>query len=74
MAVLLKYFWLKENVFFSSCILQGKQVLSVIWPILLQAAGRNESLVGQNMEKKARWREEFQKEREAAVALSEKAQ
>lgn len=39
-----------------------------------RAAGRHESLTGQNMEKKARWREELQREREAAAALSEKAQ
>lgn len=39
-----------------------------------QAAGRHESLTGQNMEKKARWKEELQREKEAAVTLSEKAQ
>ncbi|KAI3355276.1 hypothetical protein L3Q82_018134 [Scortum barcoo] len=39
-----------------------------------RAVGRNESLTGLNMEKKARWREELQKEREANLALSEKAQ
>ncbi|XP_034056364.1 protein FAM162B [Gymnodraco acuticeps] len=39
-----------------------------------RAAGRNESLTVQNMEKKARWREEVQREKEAAVAMSEKAQ
>ncbi|KAK1885222.1 Protein FAM162B [Dissostichus eleginoides] len=39
-----------------------------------RAAGRNESLTVQNMEKKARWREEMQREKEAALALSEKAQ
>ncbi|XP_036934769.1 protein FAM162B [Acanthopagrus latus] len=39
-----------------------------------RAAGRHESLTKQNMEKKTRWREELEKEREAAVALSEKAQ
>lgn len=39
-----------------------------------QAVGRHESLTGQNMEKKARWKEELQKEKEAAVALSERAQ
>lgn len=39
-----------------------------------QAAGRHESLTGQNMEKKARWKEELQKEKEEAVVLSEKAQ
>ncbi|KAM7369887.1 hypothetical protein PAMP_011176 [Pampus punctatissimus] len=39
-----------------------------------RAAARNESLTNQNMEKKARWREELQKDREVAVSLSEKAQ
>ncbi|XP_071397949.1 protein FAM162B isoform X2 [Centroberyx affinis] len=39
-----------------------------------RAAGRQESLTSQNMEKKARWKEEFQREREAAAAMSEKAQ
>ncbi|KAF7669292.1 hypothetical protein LDENG_00203190 [Lucifuga dentata] len=39
-----------------------------------QAAGRHESLTGQNMEKKVRWTEELQKEREAAAAMSAKAQ
>lgn len=40
-----------------------------------RAAGRHESLTGQNMEKKARWREEMQREKEAALALAaEKAQ
>ncbi|KAF1373040.1 hypothetical protein PFLUV_G00256210 [Perca fluviatilis] len=39
-----------------------------------RAVGRHESLTGQNMEKKARWREELQREKEAAIALSEKAQ
>jgi len=39
-----------------------------------RAAGRHESLTGQNMEKKAKWREELQREREAAAALSGKAQ
>lgn len=39
-----------------------------------QAAGRNESLTNQNMEKKARWREEVQRETEAKLAMSEKAQ
>lgn len=39
-----------------------------------KAAGRHESLTAQNMERKARWREEARKEREAAAALSEKAQ
>jgi len=35
-----------------------------------QAAGRHESLTGQNMEKKARWREEGRREREAAAAAA----
>jgi len=39
-----------------------------------RAAGRHESLTGQNMEKKAKWREELQREREASLSLSEKAQ
>lgn len=69
------------NVMAVSYVFQGKckyhvehQILSVICLILSQAVGRHESLTGQNMEKKARWREEVQKEREAALALSEKAQ
>lgn len=39
-----------------------------------QAVGRHESLTSQNMAKKARWREELQREKEAALALSAKAQ
>ncbi|XP_070784278.1 protein FAM162B [Enoplosus armatus] len=39
-----------------------------------RAARRHESLTSHNMEKKARWREELQKEKEAASALAEKAQ
>ncbi|XP_016359200.1 protein FAM162B-like [Sinocyclocheilus anshuiensis] len=39
-----------------------------------QVASRNENLTSRNMEKKARWREEAQKEKEAATALAEKAQ
>uniref|UniRef100_A0A3Q3WKE5 Family with sequence similarity 162 member A n=1 Tax=Mola mola TaxID=94237 RepID=A0A3Q3WKE5_MOLML len=39
-----------------------------------RAAGRHESLTGQNMERKAKWKEELQNQKEAAVALSEKAQ
>lgn len=50
------------------------QILPVIFLIVTQAAGRHESLTAQNMERKARWREEARKEREAAAALSEKAQ
>ncbi|KAK5849660.1 hypothetical protein PBY51_013975 [Eleginops maclovinus] len=33
-----------------------------------RAAGRNESLTGQNMERKAIWREELRREKEAALA------
>ncbi|XP_061522934.1 protein FAM162B isoform X1 [Phycodurus eques] len=39
-----------------------------------RAAGRNESLTGQNMERKAKWKEELQREQEGAVALPGKAQ
>ncbi|XP_070708744.1 protein FAM162B [Pempheris klunzingeri] len=38
------------------------------------AAARHESLTSQNMERKARWRDETRREREAAAALAEKAQ
>ncbi|XP_029313518.1 protein FAM162B [Cottoperca gobio] len=39
-----------------------------------RAVGRHESLTSQNLEKKAKWKEELRKEKEAALALSEKAQ
>ncbi|XP_075936282.1 protein FAM162B [Anarhichas minor] len=39
-----------------------------------RSVGRHESLTAQNMEKKARWKEELQREKEAALVLSEKAQ
>uniref|UniRef100_A0A673IZ00 Family with sequence similarity 162 member A n=1 Tax=Sinocyclocheilus rhinocerous TaxID=307959 RepID=A0A673IZ00_9TELE len=39
-----------------------------------RAAGRHENLTSRNMEKKAQWREEAQREKEAADALAEKAQ
>nr|XP_057916131.1 protein FAM162B isoform X1 [Doryrhamphus excisus] len=39
-----------------------------------RAASRHESLTDQNMKKKAKWREDLQREQEAAVALSDKAQ
>nr|XP_020457973.1 protein FAM162B-like [Monopterus albus] len=39
-----------------------------------RAAARNETLTSMNLEKKARWREELQKENEAALALSKKVQ
>ena len=54
-----------------------------IWPLTWfpygggQAAGRHESLTGQNMEKKAKWRQEFQlqqQEAASAAAMSGKAQ
>ncbi|XP_077591885.1 protein FAM162B [Stigmatopora nigra] len=38
-----------------------------------RAAARNESLTGQNMERKAKWREE-QREQEANISLPDKAQ
>ncbi|KAM8823396.1 protein FAM162B [Spinachia spinachia] len=38
-----------------------------------RAVGRNESLTSQNMEKKAKWKEELQREKEAVAVLSEKA-
>ncbi|XP_034006224.1 protein FAM162B isoform X2 [Trematomus bernacchii] len=50
----------------------GACVITVI--LGKRAAARNETLTAQNMEKKARWREEMQREKEAALALSEKAQ
>nr|XP_046227235.1 protein FAM162B [Scatophagus argus] len=39
-----------------------------------QAAGRQETLTRYNLEKKAKWKEELQNEKAAAVALSEKTQ
>ncbi|KAL4001082.1 serine/threonine-protein kinase/endoribonuclease IRE1 [Sarotherodon galilaeus] len=39
-----------------------------------RALARNETLTSLNIEKKARWREEFQKQSDSAVALSDKAQ
>ncbi|KAG7224907.1 hypothetical protein INR49_014823 [Caranx melampygus] len=39
-----------------------------------RAAGRHESLTAINMEKKAKLKQEFQREAEAAIALTEKAQ
>lgn len=42
--------------------------------LLWQAAGRHDNLTSRNMEKKARWREEAQKEKEEAAALADKAQ
>lgn len=55
-----------------------KDISSKIQPalclILRQAAARHESLTSQNLAKKARWREEAEREKEAALALSDKAQ
>ncbi|XP_062841861.1 protein FAM162B [Trichomycterus rosablanca] len=39
-----------------------------------QAVSRHDNLTSRNMEKKARWREEAQREREAAAALEQKPQ
>ncbi|KAJ3611825.1 hypothetical protein NHX12_021838 [Muraenolepis orangiensis] len=39
-----------------------------------QAVGRHDSLIGQNMEKKAKWRRDFLLEQEAAAATAGKAQ
>ncbi|XP_051910275.1 protein FAM162B [Hippocampus zosterae] len=36
-----------------------------------RAAGRNESLTGQNMERKAKWREEVQREQETTIAKTQ---
>lgn len=52
------------------------QLLPAICLVVSQAAGRHESLTKQNMEKKARWREELERDKleREAVTLSEKAQ
>ncbi|XP_035512019.1 protein FAM162B isoform X2 [Morone saxatilis] len=57
-------------------VMIGITIGSCLFMILMgkRAARRHESLTGQNMEKKARWREEVIKERDAALTLSEKAQ
>lgn len=57
-------------------VMMGLTIAACLLMIFLgkQAADRNESLTNQNMEKKARWREEVQREREAKLAMSEKAQ
>lgn len=41
---------------------------------VMQAAGRHESLTAMNMERKAKLKQEYQREGEAAIALTEKAQ
>lgn len=48
--------------------------INMYFVLVLQAARRHESLAGQNMERKAKWKEEGEKEKDAAVALSQKAQ
>ncbi|CAJ1082136.1 protein FAM162B-like [Xyrichtys novacula] len=57
-------------------VMMGLTIVACMVMVFLgkQAASRHESLTGQNMEKKARWRQEVQREKEAALALSEKAQ
>ncbi|XP_041670478.1 protein FAM162B [Cheilinus undulatus] len=57
-------------------IMMGATIGACLLMVFLgkRAASRHESLTGQNMEKKARWREEVQREKEAALALSQKAQ
>ncbi|XP_038584398.1 protein FAM162B [Micropterus salmoides] len=57
-------------------VMIGATVGACLFMIFLgkRAVGRHESLTGQNLEKKAKWREELQKEKDAAVALAEKAQ
>lgn len=57
-------------------VMMGLTIAACLLMVFLgkQAAGRNESLTNQNMEKKARWREEVQREREVKLAMSEKAQ
>ncbi|XP_051538490.1 protein FAM162B-like [Myxocyprinus asiaticus] len=56
-------------------VMMGLTILACLAMVVLgkQAAGRHDNLTVRNMEKKARWREEAQKEREEA-ALAEKAQ
>ncbi|XP_019943214.1 protein FAM162B [Paralichthys olivaceus] len=56
-------------------LMMATTILACLFSVILgkRAAGRQESLTAQNIEKKARWREELHKQQEAA-ALSEKAQ
>ncbi|XP_068437643.1 protein FAM162B [Clinocottus analis] len=51
-------------------------IVACLFTVLLgkKAVSRHESLTNQNMEKKTKWREELQRDKEAAIALSEKAQ
>lgn len=60
-------------------VMMGLTIGACLVTVILgkRAAGRHESLTSQNMEKKARWREELAKERAAAAqeaVLAEKAQ
>ncbi|KAG7487272.1 hypothetical protein MATL_G00021460 [Megalops atlanticus] len=52
-------------------VMMAMTILSCLAMVILgkRAAGRHESLTSLNMEKKARWREEAQREREAAIAM-----
>ncbi|XP_075994165.1 protein FAM162B [Genypterus blacodes] len=51
-------------------IMMGLSIAACIFMVFLgkKAAGRHESLTGINMEKKARWMEEVQRDKEAAAA------
>lgn len=57
-------------------VMMGLTILACLGMVISgkQAAGRHENLTSQNMEKKARWREEAQKQREEAAVVAEKAQ
>ncbi|XP_056593685.1 protein FAM162B [Triplophysa dalaica] len=56
-------------------VMMGMTILACLATVISgkQAAGRNENLTSQNMEKKARWREEAQKEKEEAAVIAGKA-
>ncbi|KAA0704745.1 Protein FAM162B [Triplophysa tibetana] len=57
-------------------VMMGMTILACLATVISgkQAAGRNENLTSQNMEKKARWREEAQREKEEAAVIAGKAQ
>ncbi|KAM7390445.1 hypothetical protein PAMA_008551 [Pampus argenteus] len=57
-------------------VMMAATIVACVVMVILgkRAAGRHESLMNQNMEKKARWRGELQNDREVTVPLSEKAQ
>ncbi|KAI7792744.1 protein FAM162B [Triplophysa rosa] len=57
-------------------VMMGMTILACLATVISgkQSAGRHENLTSQNMEKKARWREEAQKEREEAAVNAGKAQ